>query len=220
MLKYCYCSSEMVRTYKKCKRLMLFKQTLHPGKNLVPVWWQPVKFSQSDFFLQTEGAPHQPSSPDSPGVARRISSRLGWGDCERRRSPFRERTITSFGSKQTTFFFFFLWFLFHLRPPESNALMLRVGVQCCTMQSSAASTSCLMKALLSPAFCSKALTVPSSSRSIVLCRCVNSSPRVHKATLDTPDRRFFTWMTEIPPKNTVKHKDVQFNYSLKQKQVP
>lgn len=107
MLKYCYCSSEMVRTYKKCKRLMLFKQTLHPGKNLVPVWWQPVKFSQSDFFLQTEGAPHQPSSPDSPGVARRISSRLGWGDCERRRSPFRERTITSFGSKQATFFFFF-----------------------------------------------------------------------------------------------------------------
>lgn len=71
--------------------------------------------------------------------------------------------------------------------------MLRVGVQCCTMQSSAASTSCLMKALLSPAFCSKALTVPSSSWSIAFCRLVYRSPSVHTATLDTPERRFLTW---------------------------
>lgn len=81
-----------------------------------------------------------------------------------------------------------------LSPPESSAPMLRVGVQCCTMQSSAASTSCLMKALLSPAFCSKALTVPSSSWSIAFCRWVYRSPSVHTATLDTPDRRFFTWI--------------------------
>lgn len=82
-----------------------------------------------------------------------------------------------------------------LSPPESRALMLRVGVQCCTMHSSAASTSCLMKALLSPAFCSKALTVPSSSWSIAFCKWVYRSPSVHIATLDTPDRRFFTWVT-------------------------
>lgn len=82
----------------------------------------------------------------------------------------------------------------NLIPPVSKAPMLRVGVQCCTMQSSAASTSCLMKVLLSPAFCSKALTVPSSSWSISLCRCVYRSPIVQTATLDTPERRFFTWL--------------------------
>lgn len=79
-----------------------------------------------------------------------------------------------------------------LSPPDSRALMLRVGVQCCTMQSSAASTSCRMKALLSPAFCSNALTVPSSSWSMDFCRCVYRSPRAHTATLETPDRRFLT----------------------------
>lgn len=54
-----------------------------------------------------------------------------------------------------------------------------------------------MKALLSPAFCSKALTDPSSSWSIALCRWVYRSPSVHTATLDTPDRRFFTWIIWI-----------------------
>lgn len=79
--------------------------------------------------------------------------------------------------------------------------MLRVGVQFCTMLSSAASTSCLMKALDSPALCSRTLAVASSSWSIPFCRPEYISPKVTTAMRDTPERRFRTCTTESVNKN-------------------
>lgn len=82
-------------------------------------------------------------------------------------------------------------------PPVSRAFMLRVGVQFCTMLSSAASTSCLMKALVSPALCSRTLAVASSSWSIPFCRLEYNSPKVTTAMRDTPERRFRTCRQEV-----------------------
>lgn len=79
-----------------------------------------------------------------------------------------------------------------LTPTESNAQMLRVAVQYCTMLSSAASTACLMKLLVCPAFWSKTLTVPSSSWSIPFCKWLYRYPSVSTAKLDTTDLRLFT----------------------------
>lgn len=83
-----------------------------------------------------------------------------------------------------------------LTPAESKAQTLRVAVQYCTMHSNAASTACLMKLLVCPAFCSKTLTVPSSSWSIPFCKWLYRYPSVSTAKLDTTDLRLFTYIRQ------------------------